>query len=211
MLASTALAVPAGAEDISIPFDELVFGQPGSVVTIATVDVDQEMVGRTCHLSVLAENQASVHPGNDLIVSTGNSQAVIFGVEDTANGGTTETYEMVVGSTILVQLRIGQDGMSSLGFDLSFDCTDPIGSAPPASLINQQLTTTTTAPTTTAAPTTTVAPATTTVPPTTAPPETTTTAAPTTTAPGEVAGSSANQLPETPAAEAVAGAPSYTG
>ncbi|MEM9653361.1 MAG: hypothetical protein AAGA65_14780 [Actinomycetota bacterium] len=141
-VAVTGVSAPADATDISIPFDELVFGQPGSTVTIATVAVSAEMVGRTCNLVVLAENQSSVHPGNDLIVSTGGSQAVIFGVEDTANGGTSETYQMVVGSTILVQLRIGQDGMSSLGFDLSFDCQEPVVEVTTTTILQQVVTTT---------------------------------------------------------------------
>jgi hypothetical protein len=244
---------PADATDISIPFDDLVFGQPGSTVDIATVDVSAEMVGRTCHLAVLAENQSSVHIGNDLIVSTGGSQAVIFGVEDTPNGGTSETYEMVVGPTILVQLRIGQDGMSSLGFDLSFDCVNPVVEATTTSTIaQQQLATTTTATATSSTDcsdaaagqtgtTTTVAGqaggvtegctpdcsgagsgtdggTTSTTVAGQATTETTvcgsaqvTSATTSTAVTPTVAGSSTNQLPETPAAQAVTGSPSYTG
>ena len=242
---------PADATDISIPFDDLVFGQPGSTVDIATVDVSAEMVGLTCHLAVLAENQSSVHIGNDLIVSTGGSQAVIFGVEDTPNGGTSETYEMVVGPTILVQLRIGQDGMSSLGFDLSFDCVEPVVEATTTSTIaQQQLASTTTTPASTdcsddaaaqAVTTTTVAGQaggvtegcnpdcsgvgsgtdggeTSTTVAGQAATETTicgsaqvTSATTSTAVTPTVAGSSTNQLPQTPAAQAVTGSPSYTG
>lgn len=248
---------PADASDISIPFDDLVFGQPGSTVTIASADVSAEMVGRTCHLVVVAENQSSVHIGNDLIVSTGGSQAVIFGVEDTPNGGTSETYEMVVGPTILVQLRIGQDGMSSLGFDLSFDCLEPVVEATTSTIEQQQLeTTTTTAATTTTADcsstntttgqagvttvagqagsaaegcdpdctgagtgagsgdgaaSTTVAGQATTDTTVCGSAQVTNATTTTTAVTPTVAGSSTNQLPETPAAQAVPGSPSYTG
>lgn len=184
------VATPAGAgTDISIKFDELVFGKPGSVVRVTQVDVDADLVGKTCTLSVLAENQASVHLGNDLIVSTGDSQAIIVGVEDKANDGTNQTYNMVVGPTITLDMRIGPDGMSSLGFGLSFDCVLPVTTIAPT-LGEQQLETTTTAP-----------------PP---PPTISTTTA--STVPPTVAGAVTNGgLPQTPPAQAVTGAPAYTG
>lgn len=215
------LSVPVDAEsEISIPFGDLIFGAPGSVVTLAEVEVDEDLVGRTCFLAVVAENQASVHMGNDLIVSTGTSEAVIVGVEDEANGGTNQTYEMVVGSTITAQLRIGPDGMSSLGFGLSFDCDSPPTSAAGPDLGRQQADRSTTTSTSaasvapsalTTAPSTTVAPTTapsTTVSPTSAP----TTVPAVSSVPATVAGAVTNgPLPETPAAQAVAGAPAYTG
>lgn len=210
------LTAPVGAEsEISIPFDDLIFAPPGSVVLLAEVDVEEDLVGRTCFLAVESQNQASVHMGNDLIVSTGGSQAVVVGVEDEANGGTNQVYEMVVGETITAELRIGQDGMSSLGFGLSFDCPTPSESPTPD--ISQQVEATTTTsssvPSTTAAPPTTQA---TTVAPSTAPPVS---AAPTTTpttvapsVPATVAGAVTNSpLPDAPPARAVTQAPAYTG
>ncbi len=192
------VAIPADANtDISINFDELVFGAPGSVLVVAQVSVDEALQGRECTLEVHAKNQSSVHIGNDLIVSTGSSQAVIVGVEDTANGGFDQTYQMVVGPTIMVQLRIGEDGMSSLGFGLTFDCLEPptetsipdIG----GQIIGQSTTTT--------------------APATTAPPETVvpTSASTTTTAPVPTVGGSVTGLPETPAAVPVVRARAYTG
>lgn len=191
------MAAPVGA-DIVIEFDELIFGDVGAVETVAEADVPDELVGRICEISVLAENQASVHLGNDVIVSTGTSQAVIVGVEDEANGGTNETYDVVMGSTILVELRFGPDGMSSLGFSLAFDCAEPVTTT---------TTSTTVAPALdggdlTATSSTTVPP---TTPPTTAPaiavPESTTT---TTAADGI-------ELPDAPVATPVVAAPAYTG
>lgn len=204
-------AAPVGAEsEISIPFDDLIFAPPGSVVLLAEVDVDTDLVGRTCFLAVGAENQASVHMGNDLIVSTGTSEAVIVGVEDTPNGGTNQTYEMVVGPVITVQLRIGQDGMSSLGFGLSFDCQEPTEVTVP-DLGEQQVDRTTTVPTPTVAPTTVATvpatPAPSTAAPTTIAPSTSTSAVPAT-----VAGAVTNgTLPDAPPARAVTRAPAYTG
>ncbi len=178
------IAVPANANtDVSITFDELVFGSPGSVVVVAEVAVDAALLGRTCTLQVHAENQSSVHIGNDLIVSTGSSEAVIVGVEDTPNGGTDQSYQMTMGSVIMVQLRIGQDGMSSLGFGLTFDCDEPTTPGTGAQIVSPPGETTT------------------------VPPATTTTAAPAPT----VAGAVTTGLPETPAAQPVTRAPAYTG
>ncbi len=178
------VAIPADANtDISINFDELVFGAPGSVLVVAQVSVDEALQGRECTLEVHAKNQSSVHIGNDLIVSTGSSQAVIVGVEDTANGGTDQSYQMTMGSVIMVQLRIGQDGMSSLGFGLTFDCDEPTTPGTGAQIVSPPGETTT------------------------VPPATTTTAAPAPT----VAGAVTTGLPETPAAQPVTRAPAYTG
>ncbi len=214
------LPAPVGAEsEISIPFDDLIFSPPGSVVMLAEVDVEDDLVGRTCLLNVESQNQSSVHPGNDLIVSTGGSQAVVVGVEDEVNGGTNQVYEMVVGETINVELRIGQDGMSSLGFGLSFDCPTPV-EAPPTDISQQVqaattttvvVTSTTVAPTT--VPPTTAAPTTapTTAAPTTAPPTTALAATSVSSVPATVAGAATESLPDAPPARAVTQAPAYTG
>jgi len=118
------LATPAQA-DILLEFDRLISGVEGSVRTIGEVEVASDLVGQTCQVSVIGENQASVHPGNDLIVSTGGSSAVVVGVEDEVDAGINHTSQLVLGSTIVVQLRFGPDELSSLGFSLSFDCTQP--------------------------------------------------------------------------------------
>lgn len=225
------LAGPAGA-DISIDFDDFIKGPPGSLTKVAEVEVPAEFVGNTCVLAVIAENQASVHPGNDLIVSTGDSEAVILGVEDEVNGGTSQEYAMVVGSTIVVRLRFGPHGISSLGFTLAFDCTRTVATEVPdldTQRAEQQVTTTTTTP----------PPTSSTLPPPPAPiPETTTTTAPPAVAescsdgstagdttagsavvttetcgeePATVAGATTNDLPLSEPAAPVVAAPAYTG
>ncbi len=221
-LGLAALALPAGAStDIAIDFDELQFGPPGTVLQVAEVEVDPEFVGEKCTLEVRAENQASVHLGNDLIVTTGSVQAVVIGVEDTANGGTDQTYDLVLGETITIEIRFGQDGMSSLGFGLAFDCPQPSTGGP--NVGPQVEATTSTAPTApalaaTSATSSTVAPAT--AAPTTAttapagssiPSNLTTPGGTGTGVPATVAGRVIDGLPETPAAKAVTAAPAYTG
>lgn len=199
------VAGPAGA-DIAIEFDELIWGPEGSLTTVAEVEVPAEFVGDTCVLAVIAENQASVHPGNDLVVSTGDSQAVIVGVEDEVNGGTSQEYAMVVGSSIVVQLRFGPDGISSLGFGLTFDCARTVATEVPdpdldTQLAQQQAPTTTT---TTAPP----PPASTLPPPPAVITNTTTSVV---VQPADVAGATTNELPQSEAAAPVVAAPAYTG
>lgn len=119
------VATPASA-DISIDFDDFITGPVGSLRTLTEVDVPAELVGQTCLISVLAENQVSVHPGNDLVITTGDTETVISDVEDEADEALNESYPVVVGATILVQLRFGTDGQSSLGFGLTFDCEESV-------------------------------------------------------------------------------------
>lgn len=137
--ATILLATPAQA-DILLEFDDLIFGAEGSVRSVAVADVPTDLVGRSCRISVIAENQSSVHPGNDIIVSTGETQTVIVGVEDEVNGGITQSYQVIVGPTIDVQLRFGQDEMSSLGFGLSFDCEQPVATTVDSTLGGQVVT-----------------------------------------------------------------------
>ena len=237
-LVLTVVATPVGAEnEISIPFDDIVFGSPGEVVELAREPVDADLVGQTCEISVEAENQSSVHIGNDLLITTASSRAVVVGVEDTANGGTLQTFEVVLGPTVLVHIRMGQSGISSLGFSLSIDCDGALGSSSQtAEAATTTVAPTTVAPTTvpetvpdtpaspatvptTAAPTATVPTAT--VPADTVPAATASvdTASPADTAPpvsevdipAPTAGAETNELPVAQPAQAVAGNPTYTG
>ena len=120
------LVNPASAEDeISVQPDELVFGDPGTVVSVATEQVPTELIGKSCALRVIAENGSSVHVGNTLIVSTGDSRTVIAGVEDSPDGSTIGTAQVTLAETINFELEMGPDGMSSLGFAIGFDCPEP--------------------------------------------------------------------------------------
>jgi LPXTG-motif cell wall-anchored protein len=161
----------AQTDVIVIPVDTVVRHVPvGSLTELASAPVAPELVGATCVGDAVGRNNdTSVHPGNDLIVTTGTSSAELLDVER-APGVVTETIgELTLGETITVTLRMGPDKTFSGGLVISLDCQTP----PP------DTTTTTAPPTTTTEPPTTVPP--TTVPPTTVPP--TTGPAPSTTPP----------------------------
>lgn len=122
---SGALAVPAGAEgeEIIIRPTTVIFDNPGSVHTVADMPVPASLLGKPCDLRVITQNQSSIHPGTDVSVTTGGATSVIRGVEDTADARVVDTHRVTLGASILIEVTIGPDGSTSLGFTASFECT----------------------------------------------------------------------------------------
>lgn len=122
--AGSAAAV-AGDEEftIVIPIDTLVLAPEGSTTVLATTPVGEEFAGRVCSVATRAENQESVHPGNDLIVESGSSLVTLEDVEGTAGGVVVGEGELELGSEIVVSLIMGPDGVFSAGFDVHLVCT----------------------------------------------------------------------------------------
>ncbi len=162
------LAAPATAqtETIIIEIDGITRGAEGSITTIAEVAVDPAMVGATCAGASQTTNNASEHPNNDFILSSGTSTAVIADWEREAGVVVNTSMTLVLGETITVQLRLGTGEVSSGMVSIALTCAQP----PP-------ITTTTTTTTSTTTTTTTLPPP----PATTTTTTTTTTPAPTTT------------------------------
>ncbi len=125
VLLNGAMAVPAGAEgeEIIIRPTTVIYDNPGTVHTVADMPVPASLLGQPCDLRVITQNQSSIHPGTDVSVTTGGATSVIRGVEDTADARVVDTHRVTLGSNILVQVTIGPDGSTSLGFTASFECT----------------------------------------------------------------------------------------
>lgn len=123
-----ALALPAAAAERIELEQRVLVGEEGSLQQLAEVTVSDDHVGVVCTLLVHTENQDSVHPGNDLVITTGDVQAVIEDVEAEADAGRDLSAEVVLGSTIVVELRFGPHRLSSMGYELDVDCgtTAPI-------------------------------------------------------------------------------------
>jgi len=174
------LATPAMAQtsQIEIFLDHTLRGKPGDVFVVHTESVDPALVGGTCSGTAQTENNASEHPNNDLIISSGESTTVIADFEAIAGMVTGSSANLTLGGTITVSVRLGGNGISSEGLQIAMSCTPPVPE------------TTTSVP---APPETTVA----TTPPPQAPPATTTTTTTTTTPP----------KPETRAIQAVVQTP----
>jgi hypothetical protein len=126
------VASPASAQTIDVPVnDVIVTGEPGTVQEIGGVDVASDLVGRTCDIVATVKNQSSVHLGNTLIVTSGDSTVSVDGIEDVADGTVSEAGSITLGSTITVSVELGQDGVSSLGSNLTVTC-EALPEAPPA-------------------------------------------------------------------------------
>jgi LPXTG-motif cell wall-anchored protein len=142
---------------ISIPLSTVVRDDPGTVTQLGIAEVPPDLVGRTCVGRLQSENQTSVHPGNNLVVNTGDQAEVIPDVEGQMGAVLVFTGPLTLGPTISVDLIMGSDGTFSgglLGFFV--DCPPP----------ETTTTTTTTTTSTTTTSTTTTTTTTTTVPPT---------------------------------------------
>ncbi len=141
------LASPAGAiDDIIIPANNEtgIRGEPASVTTLATREVDDDLVGATCEAVVTERNNESVHPDNDLIITSGTWSETLEDFESDALSVNVIPGEITLGETIVVELRFGPNGVSSAGFELSFDCSS---AALPTTTTEPPATTTTEAPT----------------------------------------------------------------
>ncbi|GMQ86434.1 MAG: hypothetical protein BMS9Abin07_2013 [Acidimicrobiia bacterium] len=180
------VAAPALTQNdtIIIEIDVVTYAKEGSITTLAERAVDPSLVGASCTGSARTENNASEHPDNDFILSSGTSSAVIPDWEREAGAEVTMSTSLVLGDSIVVQLLVGSHQVSSGMVVITLSCAQPeppttTTTAPPP---NPTTTTTTIAPppnpTTTT--TTTIAPPPnpTTTTTTTAPPASTTTTPP---------------------------------
>jgi hypothetical protein len=139
-VAVSTMVLPASAEDdLTFQPDEVLIAEPGSLQSVAVEAIPAELQGQTCDVRVVAENGTSVHPGNTVIISTGTSKMETAGVEDNPNGQVVGVQSLTLGETMAVQLLMGAEGLSSLGFTIGVDCQEPEPVAP--------VTETTTAPT----------------------------------------------------------------
>ena len=157
-LAAAALAQTG----VEIPLDRIHRGEPGDRFLEAEISATNE-IGWTCGAFLERFNNESTHAkdghpehGTNLIVESGTNGVTFANIESEAFEEATRVF--VLDGDIKVYTQIGEDGVSSMGFLLEFECNPP--------------TTTTTSTTTTQPGTTTTTPSVTT---TTAPPASTTT------------------------------------
>lgn len=132
------VAGPAGAETITVPIDQVAAkGEPGSTVQIGQADVPEDLVGRSCDITVVVTNQISAHPGNQLVVSSGDSSVVVAGIEDEPGGVTTQAGTITLGPSIVVGVQLGTANITSLGSNLTVTC-EPLPVTRPASTVVTQ-------------------------------------------------------------------------
>lgn len=127
LIAVVGVAPAWAIESIVLDQDRILYGEEGSTSQLAEIAVDADRVGASCTLRVHAENQFSVHPGNDLLITTGGNQSVIADVEAEPDADRDLSASIVLGPELLVELRFGPHQVSSMGFDLSVECPDVAG------------------------------------------------------------------------------------
>lgn len=127
LIAVVGVAPAWAVESIVLDQDRVLYGEEGSVHQLAEVPVDADRVGSSCTLQVHTENQFSVHPGNDLLITTGGVQSVIEDVEAEPDADRDLSAAVVLGPVLVVELRFGPHQVSSMGFDLSVECPEVAG------------------------------------------------------------------------------------
>lgn len=113
--------------EFSLPISTVVRSAEGSQTLLATVDVDPSAVGETASITAVAENQSSVHPGNDLVVASGGTEVVLEDVERAPGVETVADGTLTLGTTVTVTLVMGPDEVFSAGITITIVCED----APP--------------------------------------------------------------------------------
>lgn len=125
LLALLLLGSPgADAEDltIDIPLPTVVRGEPGSEHLLATEEIPTDLIGMGCEVSSTAENQSSVHPGNDLVVASGHDQLMLADVEREPGAVTSTDGSLMLGEQVTVTLEMGPDGTFSAGMKIQMQC-----------------------------------------------------------------------------------------
>lgn len=132
-----AIAGPASAQDVEIQGENVtIFNETeGSVHELGSAAVDADLVGLSCNIVATITNQVSVHAGNKLVVTSGDSTVEIEGIEDTADSAVTKGGSLTLADTITVSVMLGPDGASSLGSALTVTCEKPVEAPAPKPIV----------------------------------------------------------------------------
>lgn len=147
-----AFAIPgAGAQDagrVEIPLGTVVYSAPGVATVLGAATVPAELVGTSCGVSTRAENNDSVHPGNDVVVSSGTDSVTLVDVEGSSGKVTTASSPLTLGTDVTITLIMGSDGVFSGGAAafVVVDCTPPTTTTTTTSSTSTTTSSTTTTP-----------------------------------------------------------------
>lgn len=125
------MALPATAGEaiegpsLDIPVGTVVRGDVGSTHLLGTVDVADELQGLVCEVHATATNQNSVHPGNNIVVSSNGTSVTLHDVEREGFVTTMADGTIQLGDSVSATLHMGQDGVFSGGIVVTTDCMEP--------------------------------------------------------------------------------------
>lgn len=183
LTAVVAMPLVAAAENFNVELDkQIIRGAAGQSFDLGTFPTPDALVGDTCTVEAIGNNNESVHIGNDIMVTSANT-VTLMGVEDASGKDTFADGPLTLSETVTFTLVLGDDAVYSAEFLVTFDCPDveettTTTTAQETTSTTVQETTSTTVQETTSTTvdvttTSTIAPTTTTIGPTatTAPPE----------------------------------------
>lgn len=143
VLAALVLSSPGAAaaqsDGLTIPSGTVIYGQEGDVVELGRIPVDQSLAGPLCTWSATATNQASTHPGSDILIESNGTTLVLADVEATPNKVTTNSGSVALASEVVVSIRLGPDGRFSGRMIVTIDYSN----CPPETTTTTEATTTT--------------------------------------------------------------------
>ncbi len=124
----TGIANSASADTgytLRVPIDTVISKvEVGSKHVLASEVVQSKYVGLSCSVNATAENQGSVHPDNDLVVSSGSSSVTLKDVERAGGVLTHAQGSLTLGSDVKVTLVMGKDKVFSGGMDVNVTCKE---------------------------------------------------------------------------------------
>lgn len=105
-----------------------VFGPPCPGTTqplIEDVPVPQQYQGLTCEVFATTQNNASVHPGNDVEIASGGQSVFMFDVEGQPFATTyAADGSLTLADTVSMYVHMGSAGLWSAELDMQFICLD---------------------------------------------------------------------------------------
>lgn len=120
--------------DIEVTFDHSdgLAADGADTRTAATANIPEDLAGATCTIGLHVNNRTSVHPGNNLAISSGAHTRTLLGVEDVEGtlSGPPGARLYLDGDTVNVSVVYGEDDMFSAAGEVRLDCTPPPGLCP---------------------------------------------------------------------------------
>ena len=121
-LVLVAAAVLAQTGVVDLDLDQRRTGEPGDRFLEAEVAATNE-IGWTCGAFLERRNNKSTHPGTHVIIESGANSITFADIESEAFDEAILAF--VIDGDIFVYTQIGEDGISSMGYLLEFECNPP--------------------------------------------------------------------------------------
>jgi hypothetical protein len=127
LLPAAALAQTTEGFSFDLPH-QVIRDDTGTTHALGAFDVPSNLVGSSCTFEAVADNNISVHPGNDVIMSSGGDSVRLPNIERAPGAVTPSNGPITLGDTINVTLFLGTDngngrGVYSGGFTVNVSCT----------------------------------------------------------------------------------------